>query len=55
MLGAQYAAMDTLDVFAGYTFQVMRSSFTGVGLANFVDASAFELLQGLQLGVSYGF
>jgi hypothetical protein len=37
----------------GYTFNLLRSSFTGTGAADFEAANAFELVQGLQVGIGY--
>lgn len=52
-LGGMFAATDSLGVTLDYEFQLQRTLFTGTGEADFEDANAFELVQGLTGGLFY--
>lgn len=52
-LGALYAWTDHFGLEFGYGFRVLRTTFEGSGASEFEDAQAFELVQGLDVGVLY--
>ena len=52
-LGPRYWINDDLGILATYEMRVERTLFEGDGEADFVDASGFELVQGLSGGVFY--
>lgn len=52
-LGGMYHATDDLGLVFGYGLDVQRTLFEGEGEAEFVDAGAFELVQGLTAGLFY--
>lgn len=52
-LGGKILFNPAFAVQFGYTFNLLRSSFTGSGAADFEEANAFELVQGLQVGIGY--
>jgi hypothetical protein len=52
-LGGKVLVNPSFAIQFGYTFNMLRSSFTGTGAADFEGANAFELVQGLQVGIGY--
>lgn len=52
-LGAEISATDDIGIVFGYDFNLQRTNFTGQGELGFTDATAFELVQVLNAGVSY--
>ncbi len=53
-LGFLYEFMPKLGASVGYGFQMIRSGYQGEGeLDGFVDALAFELVQGLRIALTY--
>ncbi|MEZ4461089.1 MAG: hypothetical protein R3E66_15470 [bacterium] len=52
-LGGDYALSDSLGLVFGYDLSFQRTSFSGQGTQDYLDAEAFELVQGLTLGVVY--
>ncbi len=52
-LGGMFNATDNIGFTLGYSFELERTVFTGTGQADFVDANAFELVQGFNGGLFY--
>lgn len=53
-LGGNYQLSDTLGLLFHYDLRFLRTSFSGQGTQDYLEAEAFELVQGLSLGVVYG-
>gem|GEM_PF-6817453 len=54
-LGAEISATDDIGIVFGYDFNLQRTNFTGQGELGFTDATAFELVQVLNAGISYNY
>jgi hypothetical protein len=52
-LGAMFSATEDIGITLGYEFNLQRTTFTGEGEAEFIDANAFELVQGMTGGLFY--
>ncbi len=52
-LGGTYQATEEIGLVLGYDFRLQRTLFQGEGEADFVEAGAFELVQGLTAGLFY--
>lgn len=52
-IGGLVQATEDIGLVFGYEFGLQRTVFTGNGEADFVDANAFELVQGFTGGLSY--
>ncbi|RVU47907.1 hypothetical protein EA187_00275 [Lujinxingia sediminis] len=52
-LGFVYEFMDNLFMSASYGFRITRSDFTGEGESEFAESDAFDMNQGLKVGVVY--
>lgn len=52
-LGFVYEFMDNLFMSGSYGFRITRSDFTGQGESEFAESDAFDMNQGLKVGVVY--
>lgn len=52
-LGFVYEFLDNLFMSASYGFRITRSDFTGQGESEFAESDAFDMNQGLKVGVVY--
>lgn len=52
-IGGLVQATEDIGLMFGYKFGLQRTVFAGTGEADFVDANAFELVQGFTGGLSY--
>ncbi len=52
-VGGEYALSDSLGFVFGWDVRIERTSFSGNGTLDYIDAEAFELVQGLTVGVVY--
>jgi len=53
-LGLLYAISDHVGLVGGYRFRLHHSRFRGQGASGFRNAEAFELVQGIDVGIQYG-
>jgi hypothetical protein len=51
--GGEYAFSETFGLGFGYEARFDRTSFSGQGSLDYLEAEAFELVQGVTLGVVY--
>ena len=53
-IGLMFALSPAIRIVSGYRFRLHHSKFTGRGASAFQDSEAFELVQGVDLGIQYG-
>ena len=52
-IGVKYAFSEAIRAVGGYRFRLNHSKFQGTGSSDFVDSEAFELVQGIDVGIQY--
>jgi hypothetical protein len=52
-VGVKYAFTRAVRIVGGYRFRLNHSKFQGTGSSDFVDSEAFELVQGIDVGIQY--